>query len=358
MPLVVQLINQPNAFNIEVRLRLPTHCSFTDTPLQHFDELRDHAALSVITAEPSLCAPAVTAALFNTEVGIGLKRTCILWLRKAAMALSHTSTADDANSLLRIAPAEPMELIGKSKVKKPETLRVRQAEQMSRTKYVNKFNDVSADFFFPMVRMLLGVLQPAQRQDEKKSEYNRIQELFGDETKPTNSSSSSSGYKEKAAKLSGIDAILPTEGLIALANFIQCCYYSPHIKKYTQMTMDVARLFRDCPEVTLRRASLCAIYTSIDCSMKHSAALVSGGGPVQRKGVMDSLLHISDDNALADETSALGDAKSSLTQDLITSSAGVDTLDWLVSTFTTDADATSRDLKAAILGLCKKAIEP
>lgn len=177
---------------------------------QHFDDLRQRAAVSLLVAEPALCLPACGAALFEHEVSLGMKRVLLVWMRRAAQELaqsggelpgssSSSSPATLAANLLAgdqgtATLTDSVVRSGKTTVRKPETLRVKAKPH---SKLANQFNAVAADAFYPVARFL------------------------------TLQSRDGSGLN---SKFTGIDAILPTEGILALCTFLQCALYSVHIR--------------------------------------------------------------------------------------------------------------------------------
>ncbi len=129
-----------------------------------------------------------------------------------------------------------------------------------------------------------------------------------------------------------------------------------HDRNFAPIAIQVSRLFRLSEDVGLRRAALCTVYVSLDCTSKHSQALINNPGLLAAKrGVLDSLLHVADDQVIAEVDPGAGGQD--LTRALVMAPVMVDTLEWLIQSYSSDADATSRQLKASIVNLCKQVIE-
>lgn len=126
------------------------------------------------------------------------------------------------------------------------------------------------------------------------------------------------------------------------------------------MALDLARLFRKAEEVSIQRAVLCLVYTSMDCALQHDRVVSAAGHPAvpRRSNALDSLLHIAEDQGAWDEISSAGsEGGLSLSQELVCSPAGVETIDWLVHNIERHGgDPTCRELQSAILKLCGQVV--
>lgn len=173
-----------------------------------------------------------------------MKRHLLLWLRKAALVIARGGQSatqeqlqgedrEDVNNLMNnlILP-----LSEKTRIKKPisrqnrlrlEIQNKKEQEQSNKKPRVS-FQDIAGDFFYPVIQMLLEVLHPEQA--APRETFNKIEELFGEEGSRVTTASKAEGAKEQLQRLKGIDAVLPIDGLLAIASFLQCSLYTTHIR--------------------------------------------------------------------------------------------------------------------------------
>eukprot|EP00981_Chlorochromonas_danica_P002949 scaffold601_cov170-Ochromonas_danica.AAC.10 len=372
-PLLLQLVNLADNFSIE-----------------GFEDLRSKAALSLLAAEPISCLEVVTSALLQApssssyaggggSLSLGMKRHLLLWLRKAALAIARGRQSTATQQQLRDEEQEEDNLVenlivplsDKTRIKKPisrqNRLRLeiqnKKEREQSHKKPTVSFQDVAGDFFYPVIQMLLEVSHPEEGVHGRRENFNKIEELFGEEGSQV-TASKEEGRKEQLQRLKGIDAVLPIDGLLAIATFLQCSLYTTHIRRFTQIALQVAQLFRDCPEAELRRVSLSVTFISLDCTVKQAEALRSEKHPLlpPRRSAMDSLLHIASDQAVLEEVDSNLETEQgrggSLPQEIVSSPLGIELIEWIVATVSNDSDKASRDLKAAILKICGEIVGP
>lgn len=248
VPLVKELLTVANAFNIEVRLELFLYrhssaifsiFSFLNKHItliaQDFDNQRAAAVQSILQPHATQVVPFLTGALQGQELPLGLKLVVVDWLVAAARDLSDipelqqpTSgderTGECAGGTVGSASGVGSVNSDKVRVKRPTVL----ANSKKRTRYFrNEFGPLAHLFIHPLMAILgrawhntlNGPLLPRTGE-----EFNLISEMFEPSPpKKKNDATPVDAVKDMSlSHLDGVDALLPSQCLVALGLFARC----------------------------------------------------------------------------------------------------------------------------------------
>lgn len=186
----------------------------------------------MLLRHPHIAVPFLTASLLGNDLPLGLKLLVLEWLMDAARALSNIPEDSPAPASALEQGGRPTDKgnparAGKTVVKRPGKL----AQLNSRTKYFrNNFGLLSALFFYPLIQLLGRIwhdkLNVEWAPTAAADQFNLISELF----EPRDSDRAGGGAKGTTAAtkdltlkhLDGVDALLPSQCLVALGLFTRC----------------------------------------------------------------------------------------------------------------------------------------
>ena len=225
---------------------------------------------SLLTFSPSLCVPFLTASLTGHELPLGLKLLVLEWLMSAAREMSNvpsdetetetvvTQTAgigagtsiDGRASTSNSRSSGGSRVNTKVTIKRPAMLA---NSKKKRTVYFrNNFRPVAHLFFYPLMSLLGRIwnnkLNESAQPVNSASKFNIISEMFESKSSSgavaaaaaagaararTSTNASTAAPAEMAAAtvhrkdcalehLDGVDALLPSQCLVALGLFTQC----------------------------------------------------------------------------------------------------------------------------------------
>lgn len=188
--------------------------------------MRTAAVGSILQPHASQVVPFLTGALQGQELPLGLKLVVVDWLMAAARDLSDIPELQQLTSGESAGPgASSVAVSGeKVRIKRPAVL----ANSKKRTRYFrNEFGPLAHLFIHP----LMGILGRAWHNTLNEpllprtgEEFNLISEMF----EPTSPQKKSSKAPVEAVKdmslshLDGVDALLPSQCLVALGLFARC----------------------------------------------------------------------------------------------------------------------------------------
>ena len=173
----------------------------------------------------------LTTSLQGQELPLGLKLIVLEWLMAAARELSdipelqqlepvgeqHAALANKADGLSSAASTASQ----KVKIKRPGML----ANAKKRTRYFrNDFGPVAHLFIYPLMSILGRVWNNTLTEPLLGEQFNLISEMF----EPPKPSPIKPGEEKSAVKdlslghLDGVDALLPSQCLVALGLFARC----------------------------------------------------------------------------------------------------------------------------------------
>jgi len=194
---------------------------------QDFDNLRTAAVQSILQPHASQAVPFLTGALQGQELPLGLKLVVVDWLMAAARDLSDIPEFQQLTSReeegLRSGARGIAVSNEKVRIKRPTVL----ANSKKRTRYFrNEFGPLAHLFIHP----LMGILGRAWHNTLNEpllprtgDEFNLISEMF----EPTSPQKSGKAPVEAVKDMSlshldGVDALLPSQCLVALGLFARC----------------------------------------------------------------------------------------------------------------------------------------
>ena len=198
--------------------------------MQNFDALRTTAVLSLITHHPETVTY-LTTSLQGQELPLGLKLIVLDWLMAAARELSDIpelqqpeSTGEQHTALVNKADGSSAATSTKVKIKRPGML----ANAKKCTRYFrNDFGPVAQLFIYPLMSILGRVWNNTLTEPllpRTGEQFNLISEMF----EPPKPSPIKAGEEKSAVKdlslghLDGVDALLPSQCLVALGLFARC----------------------------------------------------------------------------------------------------------------------------------------
>lgn len=185
--------------------------------LQDFDSLRAAAVQAVLLRNPHISVPFLTSSLLGSDLPLGLKLVVLEWLMAAAKALSNAPERDQPAAAESASASVPK--LGKTIVKRPGKL----AQQTKRTRYFrNDFGPLSAMFFHPLIQLLGRVWTNTLNETSpvlSGAKFNLITELFDPQAAPKGGTATNN---PALSHLDGVDALLPSQCLVALGVFTQC----------------------------------------------------------------------------------------------------------------------------------------
>ena len=208
--------------------------------MQDFDKLRSAAVQSIMLRHTAQVVPYLTSSLQGQELPLGLKLVVVDWLMAAARELSdipELKPSEDA-----IDDVEPTNSLTPSsqnvRIKRPTVL----ANSKKRTRYFrNDFGPVASLFIYPLVNILGRAWSNTPHESSvallsgAADQFNLISEMFEPPSSrpPSNSSSSTATTSTEGLQLSktkdnalshldGVDALLPSQCLVALGLFARC----------------------------------------------------------------------------------------------------------------------------------------
>jgi hypothetical protein len=207
--------------------------------MQNFESLRVAAVQSVLLRNPQLAVPFLTAQLLGNDLPLGLKLMVLEWLMSAAKALSNipedTALASTEGEKTR---SNGNTAVGKTTVKRPGKL----AQLNTRTKYFrNQFGPLAPLFFYPLMQLLGKVWNNKLNEDfsptSAANKFNLISELFEPKSAPGTGNAGSArassgtaavslGRDMSLSHLDGVDALLPSQCLVALGLFTRCAVHT------------------------------------------------------------------------------------------------------------------------------------
>ena len=196
---------------------------------------------SVLQANPTTAVPFLTSALLGSDLPLGLKLAVLEWLVTAAKTLSNIpgneqlvapSSSSISSSSSSSTAIEP-ERSSKTTIKRPGML----AAQQKRTHYFrNHFGPLAPLFIYPLMQLLGKVYNNTLNETTRPhsaEKFNLIAELF----EPKDSPSEGGGVNKNGVQrddelkhLDGVDALLPSQCLVALGTFVQCAINTPKIR--------------------------------------------------------------------------------------------------------------------------------
>lgn len=284
-----ELVRMSNAFNID-----------------KFDSLRSEAMLSLLTNYPALTVPVCTAAI-EGGVMLGCKLLCVHVLIRAAHALSGVpyridletvrTEAESGASLLQKKSANENGMKGKTRITRP--LMLAKLSRKSRT-FRNSFGPVAQLCFRPIESELLKLLGSIS--------LNRDQD-------------------------GGIDMLLPTQLLLALAAFTTCAINTPHQQYFIERTLQLAIPLKHNASLSIRRAALMACYAAMESFVSNQS---------QSQSQSQTSIANFADSPLA----MLSNLHNTRRTEVPNRSMNVvaDLADWCVATLGVEADKQSRDI--------------
>jgi hypothetical protein len=206
--------------------------------MQNFESLRTAAVQSVLLRNPQVAVPFLTAQLLGNDLPLGLKLMVLEWLMSAAKALSNipedTAVVSTEGEKIR---SNGSTAVGKTTVKRPGKL----AQLNTRTKYFrNQFGPLAPLFFYPLMQLLGKIWNNKLNEDfsptSAANKFNLISELFEPKTAPGTGKTSNSrtgpdatvslGRDMSLSHLDGVDALLPSQCLVALGLFTRCAVHT------------------------------------------------------------------------------------------------------------------------------------
>jgi hypothetical protein len=207
--------------------------------MQNFESLRAAAVQAVLLRNPQLAVPFLTTQLLGNDLPLGLKLMVLEWLMSAAKALSTvpegTAQASAEGEKARSNGSTP---VGKTTIKRPGKL----AQLNTRTKYFrNQFGPLAPLFFYPLMQLLGKVWNNKLNGDfspiSAANKFNLISELFEPKSTPGTGKAGSAragadagtittGRDMSLSHLDGVDALLPSQCLVALGLFTRCAVHT------------------------------------------------------------------------------------------------------------------------------------
>lgn len=187
---------------------------------------------SILQPHATQVVPFLTAALEGQELPLGLKLVVVDWLMAAARDLSdipelqHITSGEEEYAVLASGPGSGAGAVragdgkGKVRIKRPTVL----ANSKKRTRYFrNEFGPLAHLFIHPLMSILgrawLNTLAEPLL-PRAGEEFNLISEMF--EPKKRDSLSANAVKDMSLSHLDGVDALLPSQCLVALGLFARC----------------------------------------------------------------------------------------------------------------------------------------
>lgn len=212
---------------------------------QEFDSLRSAAVQAVVIRHPALTVPYLTSSLLGQELPLGLKLVVVDWLMAAARELSdipelqqHPSAITDGttnssttasatvDSMAAGAVGASVTFVPKVRIKRPTVL----ANAKKRTRYFrNDFGPLAVMFIHPLVSLLGRAWVNALHEPllpRAGDQFNVIQEMFEPAVSGSSAGIQTTTVVQKDLSLKhldGVDALLPSQCLVALGLFARCC---------------------------------------------------------------------------------------------------------------------------------------
>ncbi len=185
---------------------------------QGFDDLRSLAVVTLLVAHPDLSAPALTQTVVSGESPLGMRLNCLAWLCRAASALSgdgqQPGGGPDSATHAKLVASANIEVRDKTTVKRPAVLAAQKKAVLLRR---NKFATLSDLFFLPVLALLGSLAEKDVSPLQSSRPVRLIVDLSEDEPKSPVAAAPSSPQL-----LAGLDSMLPTQALLALATFVRC----------------------------------------------------------------------------------------------------------------------------------------
>jgi hypothetical protein len=283
---------------------------------------------SVLLRNPQLAVPFLTTQLLGNDLPLGLKLMVLEWLMSAAKALSNIpeDTAVAGTEVEKTRNGSTA--VGKTTIKRPGKL----AQLNTRTKYFrNQFGPLAPLFFYPLMQLLGKVWNNKLNEDfsptAAANKFNLISELFEPKSAPgtgkagsaragANAGTITTGRDMSLSHLDGVDALLPSQCLVALGLFTRCAVHTtsqrcnPYVvvvrtecrgsvfsrhtavllvkvssfltslvicREHVLEVAKVASAFRLASAVALRRAALYALRLAMEAYITSSSAASRGG---------------------------------------------------------------------------------
>lgn len=197
--------------------------------IQEFDNLRTAAVQSILQPHAAEVVPFLTTSLQGQELPLGLKLVVVDWLMVAARELSdipelqqlasgNVSTSSTATSLTSGSDTSN----SKVRIKRPTVL----ANSKSRTRYFrNEFGLLAHLFVFPMLSILGRAWNNTLAEPllpRSGNEFNVISQMFEPPATKSNKVFVEAVKDLSLGHLDGVDALLPSQCLVALGLFARC----------------------------------------------------------------------------------------------------------------------------------------
>lgn len=183
---------------------------------------------------PSVGIDYLTNILKVGDVPLPVKINVISWLASSAVVMSRTNghaLHDTEDRKLIESAMDSISPIGSTTVRRPKRLLQLKSKT---TLFRNSFHEVSDSMFYPLLSTLLASLNGKRRTERHLKfvpEQLTIDNIF---RISSNEGIDQSSYKEEVsvgspnvlASIEGIDALLPSQAMIALSTIAECCQNS------------------------------------------------------------------------------------------------------------------------------------
>lgn len=194
--------------------------------------LRATAVQAVLQCNPATAVPFLTTSLQGNDLPLGLKFLVLEWLMASAKELTNIPSTDTTSPTAAYSAAASSSLmpdvrLGNTTIKRPTKL----ALSKQRTKYFrNDFGPLAHLYFYPLMALLGKIWnnklhEPSLTNSADK--FNLISEMF--EVKAPAATENTGGQEKRKVvgdaslrHLDGVDALLPSQCLVALGVFTQC----------------------------------------------------------------------------------------------------------------------------------------
>lgn len=300
-PLIKELIRLGNTFNME-----------------RFDSLRGDGMLSLLTTYPHFCAPACTGAIAGEQVMMGAKLLCVNILVKAAHALSgvpYGASARGSSCVLTdkekkkegaVESNDSAARVGETRIKRPATLA---KGKLKPRLFRNTFGSVAHLFFHPVVSVLSAL-------DGGFNNRGRTDEV------------------------DGLECLLPSQLLLALASFTVCAVNTPLHKTFIDESLVTAVKYKEHANLHVRRSALAAALAALDAWSTYREQGRVNASRLVEQGPLATLSNLVGTSRGLEEELSLTDGR--------IGSTVVSLVDWCLASSQGEVDQRCRDLKVEI----------
>lgn len=296
--LMKELIRLGNTFNME-----------------KFDSLRGEGMLSLMTAYPHFCAPVCTGAIAGDQVMMGAKLLCVNILVKASHALSgvpYVASSRGRSLALMDKEKKDEEVVRKDSVTRVGVTRIKRPATLAKGKlkprlFRNTFGGVAHLFFQPVICALSAL---------------------------------DLGFNSGADDVDGLECLLPSQLLLALASFTVCAVNTPLQKTFIDESLVTAVKYKEHANLHVRRSALAAVLAALDAWSTYREQGRVNASRLVEQGPLATLSNLVGTSRGLEKELSLTDGR--------IGSTVVSLVDWCLASLQGEADQQSRDLKVEI----------